>query len=93
MLLYYGTEEEEQLGPGAATPTACLLQRKGGSLRAFEGSAWPTGSRAWYAPAIASERLPSLMVEVEPSYVLAVLLPLVPAPRLRCADLTSWCRG
>ena len=41
---------EERLGQGAATPTASLLQREGGSF---------TGPRAWYAPAIASGRLPS----------------------------------
>ena len=48
---------------------------KAGSLRADEGSAGPMGPWAWCAPAIASGRLPSLMVEVGPSRVLTVLLP------------------
>ena len=48
---------------------------KAGALRAHEGSAGPVGLRAWCAPAIASERLPSLTVEVGPSRVPTVLLP------------------
>lgn len=51
---------------------------------------WP---RAWFAPAIASGRLPSLMVEVVPSRVPMVLLLLVPAPLLRRADPSLRCCG
>ena len=60
-----------------------------GHLKPWPGL-WP---RAWFAPAIASGRLPSLTVEAVPSRVPLVMLPLAPAPLPRRADPSLRCCG
>lgn len=85
--------EEQQLGQGAGVVDGMPTAAQWREFYGLEVPAGPVGPRGWYARAIASGRLLSLTMEVEPSRVPTVLLFLDPAPFRRCAGLTLRCRA
>jgi hypothetical protein len=90
-------EEEGWLGRGAAMPTACLLQCDDVSFTGISRPRRAYGRAGLVSPTVGSGRLLPLTVEVGPSRMRVVLLPLVLALLLllllQCASPTSLCRG